>query len=258
MPASTRYYRGQGKLYLYNRTAAGRPENGIFLGNVPELSTSINVENIEHAESMTGQQLTDLRVNTKTQAMLSATLENYSTEVLAIALRGTASTTNAGTVTAEPKAALKGRFIKLNRMNLTTFTSLTGIGGTPVYVNGTDYVVNLATGSIEILSTGAIPDSVDGANNVAANYAFGAQESVAAMTAVSKNHYLIFEGLNTAEGNKPVVVEAYKVYFDPAAEESWINNGNEVSQFQLEGEVLWDDLQATDDKFFKVIQTVRA
>lgn len=257
MPSEERYYRGQGRVYFYDRDPAGKALNGIFIGNVSALQTKIDTEVVEHSESKTGLQLTDVKLTNKTRAMLSATLERFDKQNLEILLYGTSSVNNGATVTAEAKAAIKGRFLKLNNINITTFTSLTGDGGTPTYVNGTDYKVNLATGSIEILATGAIPNSVAGANNVLANYTYGAQEKTAAATNTGKNYYLVFEGLNTVENNLPVVVESYKTYFSPSQQIDWINNDNKVNEYQIEGEVLYDELQPAGDRFFRVTQTVQ-
>lgn len=82
-----------------------------------------------------------------------------------------------------------------------------------------------------------------------ADYSYAAQNLVDALTEGSQERYLRFEGLNTADENRPVVVEVFKFATDPLQELALI--GDEVQNFQLVGNVLADPLQATGSKFFK-------
>lgn len=84
-----------------------------------------------------------------------------------------------------------------------------------------------------------------------ANYSYAAQYEVNALTQGSKERYLRFEGLNTADGNNPVVVEVFRFSTDPLKELEFI--GDTVAQFTLEGSVLADPLQSTGSKFFREI-----
>ena len=83
-----------------------------------------------------------------------------------------------------------------------------------------------------------------------ANYDFETHQKVDALTQGSKERYLRFEGLNTADGLKPVVVEVFKFVVDPLAAFALISN--EIQQFELSGNVLADSLRDTGSKFFKV------
>jgi hypothetical protein len=253
--AEERYYRGQGRVYIFDRSPTGKPINGYFVGNVPELMTRFESGKVEHTESKTGKQLKDLVLSSTKSGMLTCTLEKFDSRNLAMALYGTALTVAGATVTAEPHSVSPDGFIKLNRMNLTAFTSLTPTGPTPTpYVAGTDYKVNLKSGMVEILAGGAIAADTD----VLANYTFGSIESTGAFNAPTKNKFLVFEGLNTAEEDAPVIIQAFKVFFQPTSELQLINNEDQVSQLQLEGELLYDDLQTGINKYLQVDMSVAA
>lgn len=83
-------------------------------------------------------------------------------------------------------------------------------------------------------------------------YNFTAQNRVNAMTSLSTEKYMRFEGLNTADGGNPVVVEVWRFIVDPLKELALIGEG--IGPFVLDGNVLSDPLQATGSKFFKVTQ----
>lgn len=91
------------------------------------------------------------------------------------------------------------------------------------------------------LSYGPIPLEVD--------YSYAAQNQVDALTQGSSERYMRFEGLNTADDLKPVVIEVFKFQTDPLAELALINEG--ITGFELEGSVLSDPLQPTGSKYFK-------
>lgn len=59
-----------------------------------------------------------------------------------------------------------------------------------------------------------------------------------------------FEGLNTADGNSPVVVDLFKFSVDPLKELSLISDT--FGSFQLEGALLYDATQTAGSKFFRM------
>jgi hypothetical protein len=105
-----------------------------------------------------------------------------------------------------------------------------GVVATPQY----DYSVNLGSGVIDIYPTANITEG----DSLRANYAAGTSEKISAFTKTNAEVYCLFEGLNTAEDDNPVVVEVYKVRFDPA--EEWSLIGDDFNSFSVTGEVLYD------------------
>lgn len=80
-------------------------------------------------------------------------------------------------------------------------------------------------------------------------YSYAGQNLVDALTTGSQERFLRFEGLNTADENRPVVIEVFKFVVDPTKDLSLIGDG--IGQFVLEGNVLADPLQTTGSKYFK-------
>jgi hypothetical protein len=114
-------------------------------------------------------------------------------------------------------------------------------------VDGTTVTLDFdATGVTSYTSGGSM---YVGSVGVSVDYSYAAQNLVDALTQGSTDRYLRFEGLNTADGNNPVVIEVFKFATDPLQQLALI--GDEVQQFELAGNVLADPLQSTGSKFFK-------
>jgi hypothetical protein len=227
------YFYGRGKVDFCTRTAAGKIESMIFVGNVPQLEVKFQIESVEHVESQTGKGLTDLRFQNKTMGNMTCVLEDFNRENLARAYYGQSTSVIGATVTGEPVIAKKGFRVPLNNVGLSAFTSL----GT--LVNGTDYIVDLDSGTIEFPTAGAAVD----ATSYAAAYVYSKYDNLSAFTAPNKNIWVRFNGLNLADEERPVIVDLFKVNFDPAEMLSLIQNGNDIAQLTLNGSVLRDSLQ---------------
>lgn len=243
-----RYYRGQGECFISERDPiTGQPTGGFrFLGNVPMLKISTSTQQVKHQESYTGQGLTDLVIETTKEATVMIQLESFDKENLALALFGTSTTVAGATVSNENVIVQPGRHVPLANINLTSFTSLSS-GGT-TYAQGTDYVVNLKSGMISFPATSTIAAGT----TVQASYICGSHEKTAAFTRTNKEYWLRFDGLNTAEGDSPVVIDCYRVRFMPQKELNLI--GNELSSIELDGDVLYDSKQpntTADGRFFR-------
>lgn len=329
------YYSGQGVVLLGTRnTATGKPKGLLPMGNCSDLKVNIATTVIEHHESESGNRLTDLRIPTQIKGTITATLEKFNSDVMAIALRGdntqklAAAITNeaitgyAGKVTAAKWAQINTQVVKRAATTLTAYVN----DATPF-----DYKVNLNAGSIWIndgsvavidkLTTGgtvptaitvgnptdvtvatpagfAVGDKViitglTGADAALLNgkafttvagagvaghiylntdttgktitigvplsffdgqaltidYNYAGQQLVDAITQGQVERFLRFEGLNTADGNSPVVVELFRCLFDPMKDLSLISDG--LGQYVLEGTLLSDSLQTTGSKYFR-------
>jgi hypothetical protein len=117
-----------------------------------------------------------------------------------------------------------------------------------VSLTATDIVIDIDTTGDTITSgTGKI--EADGAA-LEVDYDFAAQNLIDSLSVGSSERYLRFEGLNTADELKPVIVDVFKFDTSPLAELALI--GEEIQGFALEGNVLNDPLQTTGSKFFSV------
>lgn len=250
------YYSGQGVVLLGDRNAlTGKGENFIPIGNVSDLKTSIATSVIEHKESQSGARGIDLRLTTEIKASMSMTLENFSPVNLATALRGASTAKIAGTVTAEVGKVALGYVMPLANIGVAAVVVKKASATLVKYVVGTstaadgewDYKQNLEAGSIMWATTPKTALLVSG-DAVAIDYTYGAQHTVDALTTAASEKYVRFEGLNTADGNKSVVVEAFRFLTDPLKELALISDT--VQQFVLEGSILLDAIQP-GSKYFK-------
>lgn len=106
-------------------------------------------------------------------------------------------------------------------------------------VLNTDYqILDRKAGLIKILNIGTFvqPFKFD--------YTPEAADLVTMFTQPAKERFLRFSGLNTANSDDPVIVDLYRVIFDPAANIALIND--ELAQFELEGSVLFDSTRSID------------
>ena len=325
------YYSGQGVLMMGARDATGKPKGLTPVGNCSASALSIETSVLEHKESQSGQRATDLRVTTETKANITMTLENFSAEILALALRGDYTKVAGSSVVGEALTLYNAKVLKLANAKASAVVVKRGATTLIAYVNDAtpyDYKLNAEAGSIQmndgsvvaisalttggaapsaiavgattsitVVNTAAVGDYVglagfagaDAAlingkahkiltasptvitidlnttgktitigtplsafDGVAllADYTWAQQYRVDALTQSSQERYLRFEGLNTADGNNPVVVEVFKFLIDPAQELPLIGDEN-IAQFVLQGSVLSDALQSTGSKFFK-------
>jgi hypothetical protein len=173
MPKADNYVLGRGRLYfapfLPNTQT---PSHFRYIGNTTELNISISSDVLAHYSSETGVREKNDSVTTQTDRTGSFVTDNIDADNLALFFFGSvgAVAQAAGSATLEQvgpaSGVVKGGFYQLGASpanptgvrNISAVT-ITGNGGTPTYVAGTDYVVDLATGMVEILTAGAIPNN---------------------------------------------------------------------------------------------------
>jgi hypothetical protein len=225
------YFYGQGRVYIGARDAQGNPMGLNFVGNVPELKVSLSVETLEHQEAQSGQRLTDVHVIKAKKGEFSCTLEELSAGNLALALFGTTTTITPGTVTSEalPRPITPGSLYLLDRQNVSAVQVVDANGQIVV---PQDYSVNAKHGSVVLRNMGTYgePLTVD--------YAYGAAQTTAMFTQPLPERWIRFEGLNTADANREVVIDLYRVGINPAKELSIITD--DLLKFELSGQVLAD------------------
>jgi hypothetical protein len=228
------YFSGQGRVYIGTRDTNGNPQAMRWLGNVPELKVSLNVETIEHKESYSGQRITDLSLIKSKDGEFMCSVEDFSIENLELTLYGQTSNVIAGSVTNEalPTGAVAGGVYLLANQFVSSVVVKDSAGSPATLTAGTHYKVYDEQGAIELLNiTGFTqPFRVD--------YSYGAAKRLAMFKSGQPEVWLRFDGLNTADGNKRVIVDLYRVVLNPSKDFSLI--GDEVQRFELSGRVLAD------------------
>lgn len=234
------YFSGQGRVYIGARDAAGNPQGLNYVGNVPELKVSLSVETLEHQESTSGQRLTDLQLIKTKKGEFACTLEELIPVNLELALYGTTTEQATGTVTDEalPNPLTLGSLYLLAQQNVSTVV-VKDSTATPKTLAAGQYRLNAKHGSLSITDI-----TTDGpfVEPFTVDYAYGAAQSTALFTQPLPERWVRFEGLNTADGNREVVIDLYRVAINPARELSIITE--ELLKFELSGQVLADTLKS--------------
>lgn len=242
----------QGRVYLGKRDINGEPIEVRSPGNVADLKLSLKTEVLEHFESQSGQRSLDHRMIKSKSATISLSIEEFTKENLALALYGTAVTSNGGTVTDETLGGIApviGDRYFLAHPKVSTLV-LKDSAGTPATLTpGTHYTADTDFGAIQFLDvTGFTAPYL-------ASYAYGSVAEIGIFTQPLPERFLRLEGLNTAQGNAPVLVELYRVAFDPLKELALISS--DYNKFDLEGSLLADATKPYDavlGQFGRIVQ----
>ena len=235
------YFSGQGKV-LIGKATDGKAGALRYVGNCPALQVELSTETTEHKESHSGQRLTDMRLVTAKMASITVTLEDFTRENLALGLYGTAAQTAGASVTDEalPAGLKSGDLVRLAHPGISAVSVKTRGATTNTLTAGTDYEVHSANhGSLKILK-----DIAATAQPLKVSYTHRSYENVTMFDAASTDNWVRFEGLNTADSNEPVLIELYRVSFDPLANLGAISD--ELLQMELKGSALYDSSKVGD------------
>ncbi|NCC91692.1 MAG: hypothetical protein EOM10_00180 [Opitutae bacterium] len=248
----THYYSGQGVVLIGEYDDSGHVTGLEAVGNVTSLKINIETSISEHKESQSGQRAVDMRLTTETKAGATMTLENFSRDILAMALRGGYTAVAAGSVTDQAMVAALGKVQPLGHVKVSAVTVSKGVTPLVAYTDDVtpyDYQLNAEAGSIMFATTPATAELVDG-DDLTVDYTYASQARVDALTGNPAPRFLRFEGLNTADSDSPMVVEAFRFTVDPAKELELIT-GEDPTSFELEGTLLADATRTTGSKFFR-------
>ena len=242
----------QGRVYLGQRDAAGLPIEVRSPGNVAELKLALKTDVLEHYESQTGQRSLDHRMVKQKSATVNLTIEEFTKENLALALYGNHVVGTGGTVTLKPiggATPVAGDRYFLAHPKVSDLVVSDSAGTPATLVLGTHYTADTDFGAIQFLDVASFTVPFK------ASYAYGIATEIGIFTQALPERYLRLEGINTAQGNAKVLVELYRVAFDPLKEISFISD--EYNKFELEGSLLADATKPFDavlGQFGRIVQ----
>ncbi|MGX2953378.1 phage tail tube protein [Shewanella sp. JL219SE-S6] len=176
---------------------------------------------------------------------LKMTLNAFSNENLALALRGKVSVLTADPVTDELVVAkLDGLAPTEKLIDISQPVTVTNSDGTTEYDVDVDYYVSAA--GIRAIGTGAIVDEAQ----LKVSYTSAAGNALEALTEAGVTVPVVIDGMNDANG-KPCVLRFYLWKPSPTSSLSLITD--DYGSFDIEGEVLANDaiVAAGKSKFFK-------
>lgn len=246
---SGEYYYAHGKAWLGNRTVGGAVDNfDISLPEIDALTISISKESVEHISKRSAIAFKDLKVTRMVMATGTLTCSQHTADMLSLYLFGTKSTVAGGTVTAEafPSGIADGDIMPLpgDRTHLSTFTSIVDSTGSPITLtNGTNYEIDDRAGVVKFISVAGFvqPFKVTGVE--------AAGTGVGIMMQRTAPKWLRFHGINIADSDSDVVLDLYKIDVEPASEWQLLNDGADVSKYEIPFELLKDTTKASSATF---------
>lgn len=225
----------QGKILIGARLPSGKAGVLYWVGNVPEATIALATETTDKTESFSGNRLSYGRLQTSKSGTINLTLDEWSKKNLGLGLYGLSANTVGGSVTAEtfPAGLVAGDLVRLARPYASALV-ITDSAGTPATVPAGNYSLGgHNTAVVEILNPGAFVQPFKAA------YTYAAYDSLDAFTQPAPERFVIFDGINTETGT-PVLVDLYRVRFDPISELPLINA--EYGALPMAGAVLYDAL----------------
>ncbi len=229
----------QGIVRLAERLPGGKPGKLRDVGDAPVCTVELATTTENRTESRSGNRLTSATLQTGKEATISLTLNWANGENLALGMYGRISNTAAGSVTGEvlPSGLVAGDEIALAHGGVSALV-ITDSAATPATVPGANYSLESANGGVvKILDIGAFTQPFKAA------YSHTASVDATMFTETPPERYLFLDGINTVD-NSAVLVDLYRVKFNPAGSIPLINEG--FGQLELTGVVLFDSEAAAD------------
>jgi hypothetical protein len=234
-------FSGQGTLYIATRDGSGNAGPFRDVGNVKDFKFNLATTTISHKESKSGQRLTDHRLITEKQTTISGIFDDFNIDNLALALYGTKATTAGSSVTNEafPTVAV-GDFVRTKYPDISAITVKDSFGTPATLTLGTHYEITSAKhGTVKFLNLASFtqPFKID--------YTYASHTHVPMFDTAPPERWLKFDGINTANSDKKVLVEFYRTLLDPLSELATIQESG-YGELPLAGAALYDDTKAAD------------
>lgn len=238
-------FTGRGRVYIGERSNAGVPSIMKFVGCADALSIALAVETTTHNSKCTSADALDYQGVRSLSAQVTMTLSEWIKNNLLLALRGTEiPDASSGSVSAEACGTgfeagdiyLLGAATGTPHTNVSAVTISDGGGALSA---GTDYSVNADTGAVTFIT--------DTTGAVTADYTYNDLPFVSMLTAGQKEYWVRFDGVNKADDDRPLVVDLYRVQFNPTQNLDLLPD--ELALLELQGAVLVDDTKASDSDF---------
>lgn len=190
----------------------------------------------------------DYRVNPEAGSILFNDGSSVATSAVGETVTGvTAGATT--TLTVANSTAVVGKKAIIRGLSGADAAEFNGNSYTVVSKTATEVVLQVVSTG-KTLTTGAGTKLISDGMPLTVDYTYESQVKVDALTEGASELYMRFEGLNTADENKPVVVEVFRFLTDPLKELALISDA--VQQFVLEGSVLADTTRPEGSKYFVV------
>lgn len=227
------YYYGQGKVYLARRLNDGSSLNWRWVGDVSNLTVSLVVDRKTKKQSYGGQLAISHYHIIEQSGSVAALWHEHSPENLAVILLGNIISAEAGRETEVLTHVTKGGRYSLRYPNIRRL-SIEGLK------EGIDYIVDKVFGAVEFLNTPSIQP-------VSVFFTYAGNTNTTLYTQKPEQLALRYEGINLAENGVPVLVELYKLEFDPISAMALINNSSSLAGLETNATLMLDTARSADD-----------
>lgn len=260
-------YLGRGEVYFDRFDGSGARTGERFLGNctVFEIQTTDEIREKYSSAEATAPLLK--QVNVRRTPEISIEMDEWNKDTLELFFMGVQRNllvTGASAANYVPPAArvVKGRWFPLENPAGTprrgtvaepiSAVVVTGPGGTPTYVLGTDYNVDLISGRVYVIPAGAITDGA--ALEVDFTYPTFTTTDAPYVEAGTSNFIEGFVRFKSRQATGPSMeVEVWKASITPDGPASLI--GDDFASMRLRGRVLADTTGHPTEPFFRVYET---
>lgn len=255
-PDTSTYVLGRGKMYFAEIGTDGLPEGYRFVGNVPEVTATVESENYEHFRSTQGLRTKDLDIIIQQSVNWTAALENMNKDNMSLffsaadtvgfanpAIAGFTEQTLVadGKMQSEATGGLWYQILDGNNVNATNYDdsskiALSSTNGTPVaLVEDTDYIVDAVNGKVFFLDTSKVQAIISGTEGVTvvstADASAGAVSKLGAGSKGETNLAVKFELINAQSDAVELVFELHKAGITSNGDAAFISD--EVGQLPI-------------------------
>ena len=249
---SDNYSIGKGIVY-FNKKVNGVYEGERDLGNCPEFSYSIPVEELDHYSSRGGLKTKDKKIISQVSPAVSFTLDELTPDNVALLTLSDIEeiTQVAATITGETKPGYKGKRIILENRNIDPATVVVKEGATTLVLD-TDYTIDLIKkddkiGRILILETATI--TADGVDLIIDYDTLGATyKKLKGVAQTIIEGSLRFVSDNPVGNQQELLI--HKASITPAGDTAMI--GDDWSTLGFAGEILKDEVDHPNSPYFDI------
>ncbi|BEO27841.1 hypothetical protein GVN99_13755 [Serratia marcescens] len=228
------YYYGQGKVYLARRDGNGRPGAWRWVGDVSALTVTLAFEQKTAKVSRGGKLVNTRRYLTSHSGSVTSRWHSFSPDNLALLLNSTVAHNYPELIENE---TLPSNISAGDRISL-AYQNVWGVGIHNM-VEGRDYRVDAPWGMIEFITT---PTN----QPVRVNYAHAPSSGIPIFTDKPNEFALRFESINLADSSTSMLLELYRLSFDPLTALQLINNESSLGGIDTAAEIMYD-LNRVDD-----------
>lgn len=236
----------QGKVYIAPRNSTGLTGGYEFIGDNDAFNINAGQTFLDIYESTSGNRTIAAHIPTQTDMSLELSILNVDAANLSRAYNGDLVTTAAGSVVGESAKAYEGKTVPLKYANVSAV--VVKKGATTLTLD-TDYTVNAAAGSINILV--GSPTITDG-DTITIDYTHTGGTKIRGLTNTGSDYSLMIECKSKFDGLAQKVI-IHRVALELAKSMALIGTG--VNKLAIGGKILpAPEITGSESKYFTYFQ----